>query len=193
PVSGISSATMEYKDENGNGRWYSFDNDGRIDREHGLIFLGHEHLDKVGRLFLDYRDGTKAIYDLATGQERPTVQTQPGYFDPSVDGVRTIRVSAGIETKTFITVGPDDDVIDIITDSNSPTWVILDYIPHAPTAIYWIDTAAFVNNPLSEWNDLSKVDVFQFDLEAGRDILLRFEREAPSGDTIPVSPGGGKG
>lgn len=190
----ISYAYMELENENGDqiGSYEFRQNEGRINADIGLLYLGKEQTAQTGKLYVNFRDGTKAIYDLRGGNQRPTVTSTVHGLIATIDGVRSLPDNT---TNVVFKVGDE-----IVRGKYTTVSVVSVTFPPGhtkyPIGVYVVDAAAFAADPTMAWEFWNPFQAeVRFSTQANQTVLIRFEY-APSPDKLEnynYYGGGGKG
>lgn len=190
-IPGLQSAWMELEDENGNYNYYDFDDSGRLWREAEVLFLGGETLNLSGTLYVVNIFGEKAMYDLTTGDRKPTVNVKLNDIEVSFKGFRAVP------NNTFdIMFEPGDKLIraEYSLPEGEEGVVMIEFPnPSSFFPIYVIDVDALAENPFAEWVNLNAKDGWvKFRVQWNQRIFIRFEYPHTSGP-IPVEASVNKG
>ncbi len=178
-IPGLSWAYMQTDD----GEFYDFRQDGRLWNEEDILLIGRKHTGHSGTLYLGFDDGTQAIYDLGTGEQKSTELVVMTRFRVNRPGVRTEEPNT---TEIVYQVG--DRLISVRYDIEAKVRV---YLPEKwqvglPVAVYAIDTATLAQNPSAPWLDVTGTG---FAVHAGQTVMIRYEA-VPDPGQLPKNNGG---
>lgn len=173
-VTGVSDAYIITKNESGYiTGWYSFRQaQGNYWLDRGLIFLTKEQTSHAGEFHLVMKDGTQTVYDLASGDQKPTAAIVAGGFKPMIKGVRTVS-----NDTTNIVFQSGDEIIRTrytkVLNSQVSFPPGLDRYPIKVGIVY---TRVLAEDPNTDWFEFDPwAGPVQFKIQSGQSILIRFE------------------
>ncbi|MBI5134352.1 MAG: hypothetical protein HZA81_03135 [Candidatus Taylorbacteria bacterium] len=175
PVKGISNAKIVLKDDRGNTTGvYYFGDYGRV--RDGYLLLSAEHVAQNGDLYLEYSDGSLAIYSASTGMQKAVGSASTGGFDTAVRGVRTVA-----DNSVEIKYAASDDIVRAKYTADATVAVKFDTAIPLPLKVTVVEESAFKADPYTPGIsfDPAKVQV-SFKASAGKLYLILFSKTAPA-------------
>jgi hypothetical protein len=192
---GLQSASMTIRDKDGNSvSYYNFDWDHRIDRNNGIIFLGSQHVNRRGELYLTFEDvngkSTTEVVDLGSGKKIvpvDIVSEMPRIILPQVSVLADNTLEVAHDARR---TGPKMAYVEYTRVTDIRVSVI------APIGLrVTISVADAEDLPIGEeaWH---LIDPGTHHIEAGRRLYFRFDYGVPNSNPIPYPnypTGEGKG
>lgn len=189
---GLQGASMLIRDKDGNPvSYYNFEWDNRIDRNNGVIFLGSQHVNRRGELYLTYDDvdGTSKteVINLATAKKIEPVDILSEASTVILPHVRMLPDNAKAvdhdarRTEQKMTYVEYTRMTDVTVNVMAPAGLQVN-----------VFVADAEDLPLGEeaWHP---IDPGTHRIEAGRRLYFRFDYGAPNTTPIPHPGGVGKG
>ena len=191
---GLDYAYMVFRDKSGNVvDNYYFDQDGRIDRRNGFLFLGSEHMNRLGEMYVNVRDEQgnyrTEVVNLKDGVSINPETIPSSGTDVSFPGFVTLPPNAPFILHKAVEGAPRL----YYAEYTQPTLVGVRFV--APTgvsvSIYVIDADDLRDNP-ENWEEIKPGD---YPIESGHRLFFRFEWGQPNVTPIhrPEYGGGGGG
>lgn len=194
---GLDNAYMVFRDKSGRVvDNYSFDQDGRIDRRNGFLFLGKQHMHRLGEVYVSTRD-EQGNYHTEVVNLKDGVSINPTELPSS---------GASVSFAGFITLPPNAPFILhkavegapglYYAEYTEPTLVSVKFVSPTGVAvsIYAIEAEDLRDNP-ENWEEIKPGD---YTIGSGHRLFFRFESGNPN--LTPIhrpeyggGSGGGKG
>lgn len=173
PVKNVSNAYIAMRDSNGNQSGTFYFSDYGMVRD-GYLLLTSSITGQTGDLYIQFQDGSKAIYTLTTGKQTSTVNASADGFDTTIKGVRVLADNA-IEIKYAVT----DDVVRVKYTAAATVVVRFDQGVALPQKVSIIEESVLKADPtaIGSQFDPSKVPV-TFNATSGRVYLILFFKQA---------------
>lgn len=188
-IPGMRDVYMITRDSEGNQNGYfNFrDDQGDYWLRRGIIFLNENLTSRNGELNVTMTDGSRATYDLASGDRKPLVPVEVGGFRPSIKNVRSVP-----ENTPQIVYQEGDEIIR--TAYTELMWTSIFFpsdLKRYPTKVCMIYTSILAENPNAKWIEFNPyTEPVRFKVQVGQAILIRFEYPEVR---PPLWSNGGKG
>lgn len=190
PVSffAIQSAQAVTTDGKGNIiSYYDFGAAGRVDQNNGFLILGSEFAGRPNTsIYVTRSNGDKLIYG-ADGSLQPVVPVVATGFTSNIVGDRSLP-----DNTSNIVFQPGDKLVRIKftnTVTGTITFPASMSSNQMPSAVYYIDAAAYWANLEMKWTEISLRPPSSWVGTAGKLMIFRFDY--PNVDPLPTPPGKG--
>lgn len=188
---GLQNAYMVIRDENGNVvDYYYFSQDGRLDAANGILYLGSQHVNRLGELYtVSYDNGTNRteVYNLRNGRR---ILPETVFGNASVEFARLVVLPENASVIKYKAVIGAPQLYYVEYTKETDTVVAFDAPEGETVKIFVIDAESLPDGP-DAWN---QIKLGTYTIEKGRRLFFRFDWGEPNTAPIPNPwEGGDKG
>ncbi len=166
---------------------YDFNSGNRVDQNNGFLILGSEFAGRPNTtIYVTRSNGDRLVYG-GDGSLQPVVPVTATGFTPNITGERSLP-----DNTSNLVFQPGDKLVRIkFTNMVTGTLTFPAGMPASqmPTAVYYVDAAAYWANPEMKWTEISLRSPSSWVGTTGKLMVFRFDY--PNTDPMPTNPGRG--